>query len=232
MRFEGVADSSNNATRHPSQPLSNGSAVSALSSPLKASSLANGDSSDGHTNGHSTERPTGPFFGHDREEVTRILIQSLSDLGYHNAAGTLSRESGFELELPTVAAFRAAIQAGEWAEAEALLFGARQEPPSALLATGRATNWQKSSQSPSPNLYAAAAGLPLSEGVNKHEMLFLMRQQKYLELLESRNLPMALMVLRQELTPLHQDVARLHFLSRHASSHNTCREVIANLPLV
>ncbi|THW74114.1 WD domain-containing protein [Aureobasidium pullulans] len=124
------------------------------------------------------------FYGHNRQEVTRIIIQSLSDLGYQSTANQLSQESGFELEVPNVAAFRTAVQSGNWVEAEALLFGS----------SGR-------------------EGLPLCEGAKRDDMVFLMRQQKYLELLELRDLSKALMVLRQELTPLHHDVSRLHALS-------------------
>ncbi|KAI5211599.1 WD domain-containing protein, partial [Aureobasidium subglaciale] len=124
------------------------------------------------------------FYGHNRQEVTRIIIQSLSDLGYQDTAQQLSQESGYELEIPNVAAFRTAVQHGKWTEAEALLFGDASREP-----------------------------LPLCEGAKRDEMLFLMRQQKYLELLELRDLSKALMVLRQELTPLHQDVPRLHALS-------------------
>ena len=148
-------------------------------SSTKAKHETNGSSdADGHAN---------HFYGHNREEVTRILIQSLSDLGYNSTAEQLSRESGYELEVPSVAAFRAAVQNGDWAEAEALLFG-------------------------QPDV-KGGEGLPLCEGANQDDMLFLMRQQKYLELLELRDLSRALMVLRQELTPLHQDVSRLHALS-------------------
>jgi hypothetical protein len=124
------------------------------------------------------------FYGHNRQEVTRLIIQSLSDLGYQSTARQLSQESGFELEVPNVAAFRTAVHNGHWADAEALLFGD-----------------------------ASRDGLPLCEGAKRDDMVFLIRQQKYLELLELRDLSKALMVLRQELTPLHQDVARLHALS-------------------
>lgn len=124
------------------------------------------------------------FYGHNRQEVTRIIIQSLSDLGYQSTANQLSQESGFELEVPNVAAFRTAVQSGNWVEAEALLFGSSDRE-----------------------------GLPLCEGAKRDDMVFLMRQQKYLELLELRDLSKALMVLRQELTPLHHDVSRLHALS-------------------
>lgn len=219
MRLENNSDP---RTRQSPHPFSNGSPVS---TPLKgpSSNFTNGSSgkaeSNGYANGHSPTRPTGPFFGHDREEVTRILIQSLTDLGYHRAAGELSRESGYELEVPSVAAFRSAVQNGEWAEAEALLFGVPLDDDGGgvyLKGNGYAADtsaWLKSSRT-NMTSSGSAPGLPLAEGANKQEMLFWMRQQKYLELLEERDMGSALMVLRHELEPLHQDTNRLHMLTR------------------
>jgi hypothetical protein len=215
MRLENTTETSNNRPRHPSKSLSNGSPASNPSTPLKsASTFTNGSSgaTDGYTNGQASITPTGPFYGHNREEVTRILIQSLTDLGYHSAASSLSRESGYELEVPSVAAFRSAIQDGDWVTAEALLFGTTEEDGGGVGLQDNAfsgTRWSKESVGHTP----CRRGLPLADGASRHEMLFLMRQQKYLELLEERELGTALMVLRQELTPLHQDVARLHLLS-------------------
>ncbi|CAD0111970.1 unnamed protein product [Aureobasidium uvarum] len=140
--------------------------------------------SNGASDKHAAAVLSNDFYGHNRHEVTRIIIQSLSDLGYQSTALKLSQESGYELEVPSVAAFRTAVQNGHWDEAEALLFGD-----------------------------ATRDGLPLCEGAKRDDMVFLIRQQKYLELLELRQLSKALMVLRQELTPLRQDVARLHTLS-------------------
>lgn len=138
-------------------------------------------------------KPT--YFGHDREEVTRILIQSLMDLGYTGAAGILSHESGYELESPSVAAFRNAVLQGEWEEAEDLLFGSSRPPEDG----GVSINGN---------------GLLLAEGADANIMRFWLRQQKFLEFLEERDTGRALMVLRGELSPLNQDSGRLHFLSR------------------
>lgn len=196
MRPETAPSSSNGTSR----PFQNGSSAS----PFHKSALSNATngtrkspiSTNGSlgTNGHSEGKPRPSYFGHDREEVTRILIQALSDLGYNGAAGTLSQESGYDLESPTVAAFRSAVLNGEWNEAEDLLFGtagpAGQDP------TG-----------------AHVTGLVLQEGVDKNVMRFWLRQQKFLELLEERDTGRALMVLRSELTPLYQDTSKLHFLS-------------------
>ncbi|KAI9798670.1 MAG: hypothetical protein M1833_004659 [Piccolia ochrophora] len=175
------------------------------------SSSANGVSHSVSTNGSAPSQANGSgtshtpsrsvdYYGHDREEVTRILVQSLSDLGYSGAAAMLSRESGFDVESTPVAAFRNAVLQGEWTEAEGLLFGRYLSDPGELLELEQGVN-------------QFANGLVLTEGVDKREMLFWIRQQKFLELLEERDLGSALMVLRQELTPLHQDINKLHALS-------------------
>jgi hypothetical protein len=198
MRLEGEGSNSNGATR----PFSNGSGASPLhratmptNGAQKNSTAMNGSS---HANGHSHQgaKPRPTYFGHDREEVTRILIQALADMGYNGAAGTLSQESGYELESPSVAAFRNAVMQGEWAEAEELLFGSTAP----LTVEG--------------GVSLNATGLELAEGADKDVMRFWLRQQKFLELLEERDTGRALMVLRTELTPLYQDVGKLHFLSR------------------
>jgi len=63
------------------------------------------------------------YFGHDREEVTRILIQALGDLGYTKAATMLEDESDYTLESPYVSSFRQAVLKGNWSNAEKLLEG-------------------------------------------------------------------------------------------------------------
>ncbi|KAF8540353.1 WD40-repeat-containing domain protein [Trichophaea hybrida] len=122
--------------------------------------------------------PKSDYFGHDREEVTRILIQALVDLGYHKAATTLEDESEFTLESPYVSSFRHAVLKGDWNNAERLL-----------------------------------EGMEIHQDADINALLFYLRQQKFLELLEIRNLSRALQVLRNELTPLNHSVERLHFLS-------------------
>ncbi|EFX01031.1 WD domain containing protein [Grosmannia clavigera kw1407] len=137
------------------------------------------------------------YFGHDREEVTRILIQALSDLGYSHAAESVSHHSGFALESQPVSDFRQAVLGGDWAEAEHLLLGA-------------ATAGTASSGS---GVAANVPGLVLLPDADRSLMRFWIRQQKYLELLEQRETAKALSVLRTELAPLYQDTQKLHFLS-------------------
>ena len=197
MRLDGESSNTNGASRS----LSNGSRASPIHKTAHPNSTngtggrftaTNGSSS---TNGHSSSaiKPKPTYFGHDREEVTRILIQSLTDLGYNGAAASLSQESGYDLESPAVAAFRNAILQGEWAEAEELLLGGSTEEG------GVSINGN---------------GLALQEGMDKNVMRFWIRQQKFLELLEKQDTGRALMVIRSELTPLYQDTNKLHFLSR------------------
>ncbi|GFF35143.1 WD domain protein [Aspergillus udagawae] len=164
-----------------------------------AHSSSNGES---QKNGSSkTSKKSSSYFGHDREEVTRILIQSLYELGYDGAASLLSMESGYQLESPAVGIFRKAVLEGRWAEAEDILIQSFT-PDADMRDTGF------SSGKP-----ATTEKLLLVENAEKNEMLFYLRQQKFLELLEARDLGSALIVLRHELTPLNYDVGRLHALS-------------------
>ncbi|RSM01725.1 hypothetical protein CDV31_011248 [Fusarium ambrosium] len=164
-------------------------------------STAPQSASTGVTNGHKAAlngsardknnaagRPQ-TYFGHDRQEVTRLLIQALSDMGYQAAADNVSHESGYELESPTVAGFRSAVLSGSWPVAEELLTSASYE------ADGQGN------------------GLVLAAGAERNAMRFWLRQQKFLELLEQKDTSRALTVLRGELTPLSHDTAKLHFLS-------------------
>ncbi|CAK4017538.1 WD repeat-containing 26 [Lecanosticta acicola] len=216
-------DTENTQRPHP-RPSTNGSSQNG-SSPHTNGSVKS-ETNGYHANGHAEEtvaaaRNNEPFFGHDREEVTRILLQSLSDLGYQGAAQQLSRESGYELEIPSVAAFRNAVLDGEWDEAESLLFGlGAEELEGGGVALGNGHTTTPSRRKDGAGRLSASSqngysrnGLPLAEGANTTWLKFLLRQQKYLELLEQRDLNAALIVLRTELTPLKTDIGRLHFLS-------------------
>ncbi|PLN85943.1 WD40-repeat-containing domain protein [Aspergillus taichungensis] len=160
--------------------------------------FANGEVQTNGSQKLATRPPS--YFGHDREEVTRILIQSLFELGYDSAADVLSKESGYELESPAVATFRSAVLEGRWAEAQTILIQSFYPDGS-----GRTPGMGKQASS--------KERLVLVETAELNEMLFYLRQQKFLELLEARDLGAALTVLRHELTPLNYDVGRLHALS-------------------
>ena len=200
-----VDPNSSNATSNGARSHLNGSPLSTMHK-AGASKSMNGHSATAngfptYTNGSVIRGKPLNFYGHDREEVTRLLIQGLGDLGYHEAANRLSQESGYEVESPSVAAFRHAVLQGEWSEAESLLFGSytSDEGGGVSISNG------------DPHYHQ---GLTLAQSADRDELKFKMREQKYLELLEERDLGNALMVLRQELTPLHQDTGKLHSLSR------------------
>ncbi|RHZ70052.1 hypothetical protein CDV55_107954 [Aspergillus turcosus] len=191
----GFSQASNGLSASPSRK----TVFSHSSNSQLAHSSSNGES---QKNGSpKTSKKPSTYFGHDREEVTRILIQSLYELGYDRAASLLSMESGYQLESPAVGTFRKAVLEGRWAEAEDILI--QSFTPDADV---RDTSF--SSGKP-----ATTEKLVLVENAEKNEMLFYLRQQKFLELLEARDLGSALTVLRHELTPLNYDVGRLHALS-------------------
>eukprot|EP00037_Helgoeca_nana_P003319 m.39659 g.39659 ORF g.39659 m.39659 type:complete len:558 (-) comp13724_c0_seq2:234-1907(-) len=112
----------------------------------------------------------------NRTELVRLLTQSLQDLGYSQAAGTLEAESGFPMEMEHGSDFRAAILTGDW-NAACALFDALQV-----------------------------------DSTNMPKVKFAVLEQKYLELLERRELKEALYCLREEMSPLQHDVDRLHML--------------------
>ncbi|KAL4923426.1 WD40-repeat-containing domain protein [Aspergillus undulatus] len=196
MRPDGIT-STNNYSQ-----LSKGGAASpaqkaALSRALNGQ--ASYSSSNGDTNMDGVQKPskTSSYFNHDREEVTRILIQSLYELGYSGSAALLSKESGYQLESPAVAIFRNAILEGRWNEAERIMI----------------QSFQPLEQGDSEDETTSTEKLALVEHADKSEILFYIRQQKFLEFLDARDLGAALKVLRYELTPLKYDTGRLHALS-------------------
>ena len=204
MRLDPNSTSSKGPQYH-----ANGSASSPINQKNGASST-NGHSSpnDGHSSSHQNGFSTSiakskgsSFYGHDREEVTRLLIQGLRDLGYHGSAHKLSQESGFEVESPAVGAFRSSILQAQWPEAEALLFGMDSEVDGGgvSISNGYSHHFE---------------GLKLAVDADPNSMRFSIREQKYLELLEKSDTTTAIMVLRHELQPLRQDVSRLDHLSR------------------
>lgn len=155
---------------------------------LKAASRLNGSSNGLRGNGTSVPLT---YFGHDREEVTRILMQALSDMGYQDAAESVRNDSGYVLESDAVTRFRSAILEGRWDEAEALLLRATQ----------------------SEDEGGVAKGLVLAAKANLRDMQFSLRRQKYLEVLDTGEITAAMSILRNELTPLAKDAATLTFLS-------------------
>ncbi|KAG8889730.1 hypothetical protein FRB98_003022 [Tulasnella sp. 332] len=50
----------------------------------------------------------------DREELVRLMVQTLREAGYAESASALEAESGYSLETPQVTEFRRAVLDGEW----------------------------------------------------------------------------------------------------------------------
>ncbi|KAI1262555.1 WD40 repeat-like protein [Xylariaceae sp. FL1019] len=172
----------------------NGRARTHTNGKVHAIATANGTQKSAlSVNGSATPRPPGDYCGLDREEYTRLLMQALEGLGHHTAAQSVSQESGYELETPTVAAFRTAVLDGDWKQAESLLDGAAEH--------------SEADESISGN------GLILAKGAVLNTMRFWIRQQKFMELLEQGKHSPALTVLRNEVTPLCQNHQALQFLS-------------------
>lgn len=202
MRLDPDSTSSNGPQYH-----ANGSSPTTQKNGISTSTNGHSSPTNGHSsphqNGFSTSiarRTSSNFYGHDREEVTRLLIQGLGDLGYHSAANRLSQESGYEVESPAVAAFRNAIIQGQWPEAESLLFGVDSEADGGGVSINNGHSYH-------------LGGLKLAVNADPDSMRFSIREQKYLELLEKAETTTAIMVLRHELQPLRQDVGRLDHLS-------------------
>ncbi|CAG9113663.1 unnamed protein product [Plutella xylostella] len=118
------------------------------------------------------------------QEIVRLIGQHLNSIGLERSAAFLMQESGLELEHSAACTFRQHVLAGDWGKADHDL-RALQEllPPRA------------------------------ADTDTLREMKFIVLEQKYLEHLESGRALDALHVLRNELTPLQHDTARVHRLS-------------------
>ncbi|EJT52339.1 negative regulation of gluconeogenesis-related protein [Trichosporon asahii var. asahii CBS 8904] len=144
----------------------------------------------------------------DREEIVRLMLQGLEDLGYQQAASVLSKESGFTTSSPAAAEFQEAILGGRWSEALHLL------PELGIVdhAASMAAETSSSRSSIASGKTKAADPAEAQSPANKAR--FLIARQKYLELLEGGQQKKALAVLRSELAAATtQDPEALHDLS-------------------
>ncbi|KAA1102672.1 hypothetical protein PGTUg99_030082 [Puccinia graminis f. sp. tritici] len=137
----------------------------------------------------------------DREEIVRLLLQSLKEIGYPAAAMTLEVESGFSLDpSPEITSFRQNVLNGKWLEVDELL---QKE----YLKYCDHSQISSSPLSPVYNKHDSCDNRIAKSlfGVDVHVLKlarFLVIQEKYLELLESRQIRKALVVLRSEIAPL------------------------------
>ncbi|UZJ55348.1 hypothetical protein CBS101457_004668 [Exobasidium rhododendri] len=171
---------------------------------------SNVSSANGHTNGHAiVDIPTideafKPLYEGsrlDRTEYIRITLQSLKELGFESSAKALEAESGVMLEHTSIVGFRKAVMAGDWKNAERLLVDGLKYA---------ATRMTASTHPMAVDLDVVLRD-PQSRGLDS--IKFLLHQQRYLELLESRQTRKALSVLRKRLAPLNHGSERLHQLS-------------------
>ncbi|ORX79866.1 WD40 repeat-like protein [Basidiobolus meristosporus CBS 931.73] len=132
----------------------------------------------GQRHAHSSSGLNNPEEKYQKEEVVRIILQALVDLGYGRSAKLLQEESGFSFESLQVTRFRQAIMEGNWQLVEDLV-----------------------------------PFLELNQMSDTKEIQFLVKRQKFLELLISREMLKALKVLRYELNPLSHGTEKLHQLS-------------------
>ena len=162
--------------------------------------------------------------GLPRDDVARVVIQALDDMGYGESARTLERESGLRAQSPAMERFRSAVVAGDWAALDdilpTILPAARGEERDAAVAmahdSSMSTTVAAAAEPPaaraaaSSSASASSAGVLLEPSANKTDNMtqirFLVREQQYLELLEQAQVDEALDVLRTKITPL--DVPR------------------------
>ncbi|ODV88979.1 hypothetical protein CANCADRAFT_132560 [Tortispora caseinolytica NRRL Y-17796] len=123
-------------------------------------------------------RPASTYCGHNVTEVTRLMIQALSDIGYSDLATSLEKASGYSIETPEVASFRKAILSGDWDDVEARI-----------------------------------RMLELKPGVDVESLVFSVHRQKFLELLQAKEVQKAMVVLRTQLSTYQSDLSKLHHLS-------------------
>ncbi|KNE92510.1 hypothetical protein PSTG_14111 [Puccinia striiformis f. sp. tritici PST-78] len=163
-------------------------------------------STENHHSVVSSPYPSGPPWPSisdiDREEIVRLLLQSLKEIGYPAAAMTLEVESGFTLDpSPEISSFRQNVLNGKWIQVDELL----QREYSNL---HRPSSTNNSSPTSPIHKLASDSDSRITKslfGVDPHILKlarFLIIQEKYLELLESRQIRKALVVLRNEIAPL------------------------------
>ncbi|KAF5373710.1 hypothetical protein D9758_000745 [Tetrapyrgos nigripes] len=127
--LDGLANSSTNGRT----PLSNGHGFSSYNGLSNGTGgVPNGNSKHGKTSITRVNLPGSSLYEDsnvDREEFVRLVLQSLRDVGYTQAAATLEAESGYSMESQEVAQFKQYILDGSWSKAEDSLtrLGSRNE---------------------------------------------------------------------------------------------------------
>ncbi|PWN48685.1 WD40 repeat-like protein [Violaceomyces palustris] len=180
-------------------------------------------------------KPLYPGSSLDKNELVRLTLQSLREMGFETTAKSLEAESGLTLEHPSITAFRSAVLSGDWRNAERLLvdgltYGATRQRSSRYLGLAGSSNLASGVSLDSTR---ASTGIPFfvrpkltldarlcvflsprrQTRIEIQSIKFMLHQQRYLELLEAGQTKKALSVLRDKLTPLNQGTHQLHQLS-------------------
>jgi len=134
-------------------------------------SLSNGSSKD------SSKQKLLPGEEFKQEELVRLMLQTLQDLGYSKALQTLESESGIACQNKSATELCESIMNGKW-----------------------------------DKLDKTISSLHLEKQIEKNTRFFVY-QQKFLELLESKQTKLALECLRNEISPLGYDMKEVHKLS-------------------
>ncbi|CAK9781241.1 WD40 repeat-like protein [Cutaneotrichosporon oleaginosum] len=151
-------------------------------------------------------QPLGRRMPIDREELVRLMLQGLHDMGYHQAGEVLAKESGYTLATRAARDFEAAILGGRWAEATALL-------PAVGIAPAPETSVNTSEPESSRNSISSSKTKATTHEHPIDRAKYLIARQKYLEFLEAGHQKKALYVLRNELAACAADSSSLHDLS-------------------
>ncbi|WVN90744.1 uncharacterized protein L203_105987 [Cryptococcus depauperatus CBS 7841] len=137
----------------------------------------------------------------ERDEAVRLILQGLRDMGYHQSADVLEKESGYSLETQAATDFQNAILGGRWSEALAL-----------LSEFGIITPESDTEENSLGKDFTSADGQQ-SENDPANQVRLLIAQQNYLEYLELGQQKKALGVLRGDLARVVKDQEVLHTLS-------------------
>lgn len=159
----------------------NGSAITDIDSLLNKETTKDNNSAttNGISNGTASRTSkSSSYCGSDSVEVTRLIIQTLHELGYERAAKELEAESHYSTEAPQVNTFKEAILSGNWSEAETSLESIELQTPDDLV-----------------------------------NMMFDIREQQYLELLENGDVDLALDLLQNKLPLLQSRAEDRHSLA-------------------
>ncbi|KAG7575398.1 hypothetical protein FFLO_00388 [Filobasidium floriforme] len=142
-----------------------------------------------------------------REEVVRLMLQALRDIGYSQSAEVLEAESGYVQEPALAGSFRQAILGGRWSEAIHLL-----SDLGVVLPEDRGSG-RKNTNSADLTFRNGSGSNSKKQDTPGRRAIFMVLRQKYLELIEAGQTVRALKVLRLEVAPAATDTAKLHALS-------------------